>query len=113
MRLHHIERLTFVVRDLESAIAEYGNCCKQPHVLRSNVPEARAIALGVPAVSGAPAALIAQPDTTGGLELIELPCGAVFFVGLKPVFKTGCALSTYPHSDDNIGEVGNFNIVFV
>ena len=70
MRLHHLARVTLVVRDLEAALAEHG--FEQAHVSLFNVPEARALSLGVPAIAGARAALIVGADATG-IELIEQP----------------------------------------
>ena len=71
MRLHHLARVTLVVRDLEAALAEHG--FEQAHVSFFNVPEARALSLGVPAIAGARAALMVDADATIGIELIEQP----------------------------------------
>ena len=70
MRLHHITRITIIVPELELAIAEH---CQgvQAHVTRFDVPDARAMALGV-SVAGARAALIAASDAVQ-FELIALP----------------------------------------
>jgi hypothetical protein len=71
MRLHHIARITMIVPELESAIAEHRQ--ETPaQVTRLNVPEARAMGLGVAAIAGARAALIAPSDAVVQFELIEL-----------------------------------------
>ena len=71
MRLHHLARVTLVVRDLEAALAEHG--FEQAQISLFNVPEARALSLGVPAIAGVRAALIVGADATIGIELIEQP----------------------------------------
>ena len=70
MRLHHLARITIIVPELESAIAEH---CQgvQAHVTRFDVPEARALVLGVAAIAGARAALIAPSDAAVQFDLIE------------------------------------------
>ena len=73
MRLHHFARITIVVSDLDLAIAEHSDAIEPAHVTRLNVPEARAIGLGVPAIAGARAAVITRSDTVTTLEFIEQP----------------------------------------
>lgn len=71
MRIHHIARITLVVSDLDSAIAEHSDGIEPAHVTRLKVYEARAIGLGVPAIAGARAAVITLPEAAAELELIE------------------------------------------
>ena len=71
MRLHHLARVTLVVHNLEAALAEHG--FEQVHVALFNMPEVRALSLGVPAIAGARAAFIGCADATTGIELIEQP----------------------------------------
>ena len=74
MRLDHLARITLIVRDLESAIAEHCVGLTQAHVSCSHVPEARASGLGAAAIAGARVAFIAQSNaSTAHLELIEQP----------------------------------------
>ena len=67
MRLHHLARITVIVRDLEAAIAQHHGA----QLVHFNVLEARALSLGVPAISGARAALMTHANAT--LEWIEQP----------------------------------------
>ena len=74
MRLDHLARITVIVRDLESAIAEHSAGFTQANVTRAHVPDARATGLGVAAIAGARAAFIAHSNaSTAHLELIEQP----------------------------------------
>lgn len=69
MRLHHVARVTLIVRDLGVALAEHG--FEHAQVSLFNVPEAHAFSLGVPAIVGARGAFIACVDSTTGIELVE------------------------------------------
>ncbi len=73
MRLHHLARVTILVRDLEAAIAQHRDGFRQAQVTHTFVPEARALSLGVPAIADARAAHITQSnsDAAVALELIE------------------------------------------
>ena len=73
MRIHHLARITVVVRDLDSAIAEHSDSFEHAQLARLNVPVARANALGVPPIAGARAAVIALADAAAELEFIEQP----------------------------------------
>ncbi len=72
MRLHHLARITLIVPELELAIVEHRQGISRAHITRFDVPEARAMALGV-SVAGARAALIAASDAAVQFELIEQP----------------------------------------
>lgn len=69
MRLHHLARVTVVVRDLAAALAEHG--FDHSRISFFSVPDARAHSLGVPAIARARAAFIACANST--IELIEQP----------------------------------------
>ena len=73
MRIHHLARITVVVRDLEAAIAEHSDPNALAQLPRLNVPEARANALGAPAIAGARVAIVALTEAAAELELIEVP----------------------------------------
>ena len=73
MRIHHLARITLVVSDLDSAIAEHSDCIEGVQVTRLKMLEARAIGLGAPAIAGARAALVQCGEPAAEIELIEQP----------------------------------------
>ncbi len=70
MRLHHLARVTMIVRDLEVAIAQYRGDASGAHFTQFYIPDARALDLGSSAIAAARAATIVQSGMTE-LELIE------------------------------------------
>ncbi len=70
MRLHHLARVTMIVRDLEAAMAQYRGDASGAHFTQFYMPDARALALGASAIAGARAATFVQSGVTE-LELIE------------------------------------------
>lgn len=70
MRLHHLARVTIIVRDLDAAIAQHRGDSSRAHCTQFHMPDARALALGASAIAGARAATVVQSCVTE-VELIE------------------------------------------